>query len=96
MLTTITRTKVEEVCRHLHTPEQVDAAILRLHQYRLTCWPRTPATQPLLPPDALRELGDIHRALVAGNDVIISPGSHRAQSIAAAMTSVVRRKAGKL
>jgi hypothetical protein len=94
MLGTLARNYLDAICTQLLTPAQVDAAILRLHQYRLTCWPRTPATQPLLPPDVIREMGLIHRALVAGDDVIISPGSHQAQAIAAAMTSVVRRKTG--
>jgi hypothetical protein len=46
-----------------------------------------------LPPDVLRELAAIHNVLVQGDEVIISPASHQAAAIAAAMCSVLGRPA---
>lgn len=86
-LTLSARTKLDELCRTLATPEQVEAAILRLHQHRQRSWPRHKAERPV-PPDAVRELAAIHAVLVVGDDVIISAGSLQAASISAAMCSL--------
>jgi len=89
-LSTATIEKVNELARELVRPEQVDAAILRLQQHRARSWPHTRLAAQF-PPDVLRELGDIHNQLVQGDDVHISPGSHQAAQIAAAMASVLGR-----
>ena len=51
-LTTDAREKLFELTRHLSTPSAVDAALLRLHQYRQRQWPRQSQkyARPL-PPD---------------------------------------------
>lgn len=92
MLTEQTKTKIDEACRCLVTPDQVDATILRLHQYRAKMWPTSVQHHV---PDVLRELGQIHNQLVAGDDVIISPGSHQAESIATAMCIAVGTRGGR-
>jgi hypothetical protein len=91
-LSTVARQHVDELTRHLATPDQVDAAILRLQKYRARSWPKTKLAVAL-PPDVLRELAAIHNVLVQGDEVIISPASHQAAAIAAAMCSVLGRPA---